>query len=267
MIHVLTLTWNGLSLLQNLKEGLYKNLEHTKQNYCWHIKSNGCSDGTSSIISSWKNVNPIIIKYNTDSFSKGMNHLFTSAKPKDDDLILLLNNDIIFKDTVSLSNMISLLKKTDAAICGCRLMYPNNNKISHVGVTFSKRHNNLPWHVRIGEKLQDRDKKNRYFQAVTAACCIIPAKYIKLAGMFDEKYQWCFEDIDLCLNLSINNKLPIVYCGNTNIEHVTSASLEKNKLNKLFLHQNVSYFKNKWQGKYKIDHDIYLSDTKYKLIK
>lgn len=266
MIHVLTLTWNGLHHLRNLKNGLFDNLKQTKQPYRWYIRSNGCKDGTTDEVFTWDNVDVLSIDHNRDSFSTGVNSLFKLANPKDNDLILLLNNDIAFRDKVSLKHMLDLMSKTDASVCGCRMMYTGTNKISHVGVAFSKAHGNMPWHFRMGKNIQKSDKQHRYFQAVTAACCFVNAGCFKKAGMMDENLQWAFEDICLNLEISLNQKKKIICCGTTEIDHDTSATLKKNNYNKLFLSHNVVYFKNKWLGKYKLDYDLY-NNPKYNVIK
>jgi GT2 family glycosyltransferase len=267
MIHVLTLTWNGLPFLKKLKSGLFKNLKKTKQEYKWYIRSNGCNDGTVDEISKWANTEVLKINHNMDSYSNGVNSLFRLAKPKGSDLILLLNNDVEFKDDISLRNMLHLMNKTNAAVCGCRMMFPNSNKISHVGVCLSGNHNSLPWHLRVGEQLDNNDKKDRYFQAVTAACCFVRANNLERAGLFDNQLYWAFDDISLCLEISLNQKEKIVCCGRTEIEHETSATLKKNNYNKLYLKKNVNYFKSKWGGKYKLDYNTYLRNRKYNVVK
>jgi GT2 family glycosyltransferase len=267
MIHVLTLTWNGLHHLTKLRPGLLKNLEKTGEEFKWHIRSNGCTDGTVEEISSWDEVDVLSKNHNRGNFSAGVNSICKQAAPKDEDLLLLLNNDIVFKDDMSLTKMLSLMKKTGAAVCGSRMMFPDSDIISHIGVIFSKQKGNMPWHLKLREKLNKNDKKDRYFQAVTAACCFVKADAFKIAGMMDTSYHWAFEDIDLCLDVKYNQNKKIVCCCSTEIDHETSASLVRNNLNKLFLANNVSHFKSKWYGKYKIDHDLYIKSPRYNEVK
>jgi GT2 family glycosyltransferase len=194
-----------------------------------------------------------------------MNYLFEKSKIKDEDIILLLNNDIEFIDDFSLNNMLNVMQKYNAAIVGSKLLY-SDGTISHNGVIFSKRYNYLPYHFRDKCSLEPQDNLNRKFQAVTAACCLIKAKNFINAGGFDTKLWWSFEDIFLNLHVSLIQKELIVCCGNTNIKHITSASLNKNPVHKLFMQKNVDYFKSKWMGKYEIDHDLYLNDINYNVI-
>lgn len=265
MIHILTLTYNGISKLKKLQKSLYDNL--ADQNFIWHIRSNGCSDKTSEIAFYWPHVKLLVKDHNRDSFSKGVNSLFELSGAEDNDLVLLLNNDIEFKSPNNIKQMISLLNKEKASMCGCRMLYSNTNTVSHAGVAFSIKRNNLPWNLHAGQKSRKEfDQKNRYFQAVTAACCLIRAKDFKEVNGMDENYFWMYEDIDLCLKIKELNK-KIVYCGKTEIDHETSATLKTNNYNKLMLNKNVGYFKNKWNGKYKIDLEKYEEDSSYNEIK
>lgn len=263
MIHVLTISWNGLKHLQALRPGLIDNLNKTGEDYIWHIRSNGCTDGTIEEISKWQHTRILKETHNRANFSQGVNSLFRQANPTDSDLVLLLNNDIVFKDDISLSNMLRLMQKTKSVMCGCRMMFPSSNKISHLLVTFDQNKNHMPWNFKMGELLTSNDKKNRYCQAVTAACCFVWARNFAEAGMLPENLHWAFEDVSLCLEISLNQKEKIVSCGQTEIEHATSATLQRNNLNKLFLQQNVINFKAKWFGKYEIDHQKYLDNPSY----
>lgn len=280
-IHILTLSYNGEKLLQKLRKGLADNLNYiTMENGSikhgwdypeWYIRDNGSKDNTIEEINSWKYDSNILlsttvfpVNHNRDNFSKGVNYLFEKAKPKDDDLILLLNNDIEFNDYESLNNMINLLTK-DVGIVGARLLYPGTNKLQHAGVIFSERYGNMPYHYRHGEESDSNSCKNRYFQAVTAACCIFKASDFRRAGYLNEDLWWAFEDIFFALMVGREKK--IAYCGQTNISHGESKTLKLNPVNKMFLQQNVKKFKDAWLGKYEIDHDKYLKDPDYNLIK
>lgn len=277
-IHVLTLNWNGADKLQRLRTNLGWNLYRlfkTKDlEYTWLIRDNGSKDDSVKIANSFNimsdsplEVNVFEIGHNRDNFAQGMNFLFEKANPDEDDLILLLNNDVIFNDNDSLKNMYELLEKDqEISIVGARLLYTNTNKLQHAGVIFSKDYNSMPYHFKHGESTDLNAEKNRYFQAVTAAVCMIRARDFQAVGGMEEKLSWAFEDIDLNLKVKKLGK-KIAYCGQTNIFHEESASLKKNPMNKLFMRQNVKIFKEKWLGKYELDHEKYLKNPDYNLVK
>lgn len=270
-LYILTLTWNACDKLTKLKESLLPSLDGI--DYTWLIKDNGSKDNTVEEASKWgSSVKVIAYKDNLQNFSAGMNYLFHEAAPQDDDLILLLNNDVIFNDTVSIKNMIDIIERDDSVgMVGARLLYTNTNSLQHAGVVFNPVYK-TPMHFRAGQVSDEAAASNREFQVITGAVALTKAKYFKKAftnksginGM-DENYHWAFDDVDLCLSIKYNMGKKIIYCGNTNIFHEESASLKKNPTNKLFLTHNLQYLFRKWGDRYIIDQDIYTKDMKHNL--
>jgi GT2 family glycosyltransferase len=271
MLYLFTLTWNGLDKLTKLKDSLLPGLEGL--DYTWLIKDNASKDETVAQASTWGDkVKVIPYKDNLQNFSQGMNFLFSQASPQDNDLVLLLNNDVIFNDTKSIKNMISLLEKDNkVGAVGARLLYTDTDQLQHAGVVFNPKFGG-PMHFRAKEKSDTNAEKNREFQVVTGAVLLTKAEYFKNScitnasgtkGM-DEKFHWAFDDVDLCLSIKYNMKKKIVYCGKTNIFHEESASLKKNPTNHLFMNHNLNHLKNKWKDKYIMD-SIQYKDPKYNL--
>lgn len=272
MIHVLTLTWNGLDTLKRLKPTLEASVNGLGHDVVWHIRDNGSTDGTpewlQDVANFWIddgcafNYEPMLVGHNRDNFAQGVNSLAEQADPHNSHFLLLLNNDIEFADSTSLANMLRLMDDPKVGVVGARMLYTGTNKLQHAGVIFGPRYGNMPYHYRHQEESDQHAEKNRYFQSVTAACCLIRASdFVKM----DERFMWAFEDIDMCLR--IGKKKKIAYCGQTQIFHEESASLKKNPVNKLFMQQNVVRFKDKWAGKYALDHERYLKRPNHMLIK
>lgn len=268
-IFVFILNWNGKEKLVRLKSCLLNGLAALNANYQIYIKDNGSTDNSLIELTNWPNTTISEIGHNRDNFAQGMNYLFEKANPSDEDILLLLNNDVVIDDVYSIKKMYDLMLKTNAGIVGARLLYNNTNKLQHAGVIFGSRYGNMPYHLKHGELSDEQSKKDKYFQAVTAAVCLVKASSFRRVGGFDEGYFWAFEDIDL--NLKIGQKEKIAYCGNTTIYHEESSSLKLNPVNKMFMQQNVKRFKDKWwehnSPKYKIDHELYLTDFNYNVIK
>lgn len=264
MLHILTLTYNGLDKLTKLKDSLLPAISNI--DYTWFIKDNASTDGTAEAVSKWDG-NIKLIKYhnNLQNFSQGTNMCFNEASPNDDDYVLLLNNDIIFNDTISIHKMIKLMEEDSRiGVVGARLLFTDTNKLQHAGVVFNNSYK-APAHFRLNDESDHDAEKNRFFQVVTGAVLLTKAKYYRAVqhnpksgndGM-DEKYHWGFDDVDLCLAIKYNMEKDIVYCGGTNIYHEDSGSLKKVPTNKLFLNHNLSYLKNKWEKHYCLDQDIY----------
>lgn len=272
MLNILTLTWNGVEKLTKLKESLIPALEGI--DYTWFIKDNDSRDNTSAVVSEWGDkVNLLPYKDNRQNFSQGVNYCFGHAAPPDSDLVMLLNNDVVFKDTSSIQHMLNILQKDKGVgAVGARLLYTDTNKLQHAGVVFNPTYN-TPMHFRAGDQSDANAEKNRQFQVVTGAVLITHAglfrnvcdKNVSGTKGMDENFHWAFDDVDLCLSIKYNMGKKIVYCGSTNIFHEESATLKKNPANKMFLPHNLKYLFGKWRGRYSIDQDIYTRDARHNL--
>jgi GT2 family glycosyltransferase len=264
MIHILTLSWNGESKLAKLYPSLVKSMEGLE--WTWHIKDNGSVDGSINLIESWKNENVISYAYhdNNQNFSEGCNYLFSKCNAKEDDFVLLLNNDIVIKNKKSIKNMIDIFKDKDVGVVGARLTCPINNTIQHAGVVFHE-HNKLPLHHAEGEKITKETENDREVQACTGACLLTKASLYKAASPDNlsgnngllESLQWGFDDIDFCLQIKYNMSKKVIYCGNTEITHEQSASLKIRPINKLFQNHNINVFRGKWAGVVFTDRQLY----------
>lgn len=272
MLHILTLTWNACDKLTKLKDSLIPSLKDI--DYTWWIKDNGSADDTVAVASTWgENIKVVPYKNNLQNFSQGMNFIFNEANPRDNDFVLLLNNDIVFSDTNSIKQMMDVMSDHSVGAVGARLLFTDTDRLQHAGVVFIKSHG-LPLHFRSNQKTDDDAEKNRLFQVVTGAVLLTKANYYRgifknangICGM-DENYHWAFDDVDMCLSIKNNLKKKIVYCGKTKIFHEESASLKKNPANKLFMKHNSNYFLNKWHDKCEMDLDIYTSNPKHNLYK
>lgn len=270
MLYLSTLTWRALDKLTKLKDSLLPCLEGI--DYQWIIKDNDSQDGTYEAASTWgDNIKVIGYPDNKQNFAQGVNYCFNYANPKDDDLFLLLNNDIVFNDKDSIKNMIACLKD-DVGVVGARLLYTGTNTLQHAGVVIDP-FVRAPSHFRAGKQSDAAAECNRVFQAVTGALLLVRAgDYRKVCknpsgseGM-DENFHWAFEDIDLCLSIGHNLKKKVVYCGKTNIFHEESASLKKNPVNKMFQNHNLDHFRTKWGNRFIVDRFAYEADPKYNVI-
>ncbi len=272
MLNIFTLSWQGEEKLKKLVPGLLSSLNGI--DFQWFIKDNNSNDGSIDYLKSLENNNIKIIQYknNLQNFSAGMNYLFVEAAPKDDDLIMLLNNDVVFNDNQSIKNMIKIIDNDkDVGMVGARLLYPDSNRLQHGGVVFMEGHM-MPVHFRANQTSDDNAEKNRSFQSITAAVCITKSEYFKnicknasgVLGM-DENYHWAFDDVDACLSIKYNMNKKIIYCGKTNISHEESASLKKMPNNKLFMPHNKNYLLRKWKGRYQLDRQLYDNDPKFGL--
>ena len=239
------------------------------------MKDNNSKDNSVEYLNSLGNnkVKAIPYKDNKQNFSEGCNFLFQEASPNDNDYVVLLNNDIVFNDAISIKKMLNIIETDNSVgMVGARLLYTGRDTLQHAGVVFNPTYK-TPMHFRAGQKSDADAERNRTFQAITGAVCITKAEYYRnccktnksgINGM-SESLVWAFDDVDLCLSIKYNMNKNIVYCGETNISHEESGSLKKNPVNKLFLNHNLQYLFNKWKPRYTIDQKDYTDNPKYNL--
>lgn len=249
MIHILTLNWNAKDTILALKNSL--EVAFANLNYTWHVKDNGSTDGSVEMMKDW-NINLIDYKSNKDNYSQGMNFLFKEANPKDNDVVITLNNDVVFTDQKSVKNILKIVDDPDVGLVGCKLNYLNTNKIQHAGVLF---HNRLrtPYHIDSGEEEQKCHRQNKVFPAVTGAFSALKASTFRQLCKndsgnigFNEKLNWMFDDVDMCMRVNHILNKKIIMCGDCKIFHEESKSLKKNPINKLFGNSSVRLFLDQW---------------------
>jgi GT2 family glycosyltransferase len=247
---ILTLTWNAKEKLQALYDSILPALEGI--DWRWGIKDNGSNDNTVEMVESWKNDRVTVFAYknNLQNYSQGNNWLCQQMAPEEGDYILMLNNDIVFKDSESIKKMISIIDNDNSVgVVGCKLNYEDDpTKVQHVGVLFHPGNIGTPFHFRAGAKEEHRDRLNRLYPIVTGAVILTPFDLFKEIGGLNEKLHWCWDDSFYCMEVQNKNK-KVVYCGETNILHAESASLKKNPVNKLYFKQNLQIFIDRWKNK------------------
>lgn len=131
------------------------------------------------------------------NFSKMCN---IGAKNAEGEFLLFLNDDteVISEDWID--KMLSYAEEPQTGAVGCKLLYPDGNKIQHCGVINIK---NGPVHGFIGfedsgDLYYGRNKYAYNYSAVTAACMMI--KKDKFKG-FCEELPVAYNDVDLCYGL------------------------------------------------------------------
>ena len=85
-LHILTLNWNGLSLLQDLRPSLKAAIEPLKDavDVTWYVRDNGSTDGSFEYLESIDDIPTRVfsINHNRDAFATGVNNLWRSAQPE-----------------------------------------------------------------------------------------------------------------------------------------------------------------------------------------
>jgi GT2 family glycosyltransferase len=257
VISIITPTYNGAPWIKKCLSSFYSFAPI--DDFEWIIFDSG-GDETENVIRSF---NDDRLKYfklstNNDSFSK-INNMGVNFSRGDH--ILFLNNDVEFCDSSSINNMMKLLDKYSAGCVGARLLYPSGG-IQHCGVIY--RHNRLPWNMRDGVT-EEFLKYDRKYQAVTAACMLCRKSDILDVGGFDERYYFCFEDVDLCLKIRKVVGKDSIYCAGTKfIHHESRTILMLNNTKQKFL-EAAKLLRVKWDRFVDVDEYKY-KDVKYNVV-
>ena len=116
------------------------------------------------------------------------------------EIIILVNNDIIFTQPFLHAYKDIFLNKPDVGVVGALLAYPNQT-VQHAGLTYDP-HNKQFLHAFKNKHISNPDtqvKSPYYAIAVTGALFAFRKELTKSVGFFDEKYFLACEDTDYCL--------------------------------------------------------------------
>lgn len=261
MIDIITTTYSGSwdRLIKYMPAVL-----NADADFKWYIWVNGADENIKKLLDSQENVYPIYNKDNSGSFSYNNNK---AAAEGDGKYILLLNDDVEPLDQQWLSCMANVLEKDDrVGAVGSLLLYPDKELVQHCGVFFSRKTNNLPFHIHYRQpikKVKRFIETPRYYQAVTGACMLVRREDWDSVGGLDEGYKYGYEDIDLCLKLKHQLNKRSVYIQQARLVHHEGISDFGKKESHPNLQHNIEVFRDKWTGKYIDDLDFYLRDPKF----
>jgi len=218
-------TQNGEPLLRGLLDSILKFEGNTFRRIV--IVDHGSNDDTLATIKKLQAILPIqMLVLNESSFAISNN---AGARLCDEDVLVFLNNDILF--TASVIKDLTSYLGPQTGLVGLRLddarpmgVDQSETAPQHVGVHFWPRSNDLwPFESRW---LTDRLESNciaAQVPSVTAAFAAIENQLFQKLGGFDERYFYGWEDVDLgmkCLdarrnNLSVNSAAAVHLRGQT----------------------------------------------------
>lgn len=183
------------------------------------------------------------------NFSKMCNRGAENAKG---DYLLFLNDDVDAVSDDFLSKMLCYASKEYIGAVGTKLLYPESDRIQHVGVTDI---NKGPTHklMTLSDEKIHYFGRNRYVWnvlAVTAACLMVEkGKYFQVGG-FSDIMKVGYNDVDLCVKLIengyfnvVNNECPMIHHESVSRGH-DSASSEK--MMRLKQERNAFYEAHPW---------------------
>jgi len=132
------------------------------------------------------------------------------------------------------------------SLVGCKLLYPDNT-IQHAGVAFG--HTEVHHIYRNFHPEHPAVNKQREFQAVTAACMLVPRKLFLSLGGFDESFINGFEDLDFCFRAR-SKGYKVMYTPESVVIHHESKTPGRHDHHA----HNARLFASRWLSS--VDHDL-----------
>lgn len=259
-VSIIIINRNGADKLRILMNSFHE--RDFYQNFEIIFIDNASTDDSVAFMQSWEQEFSItIIRNQTNtSFSAANNQ---GAREASGQYLLFLNNDTEVTDGW-LDELLIAMQKADApGAIGAKLIYPhipdgtiNEGKsycIQHTGISFSpviwknafyyepyNRENGLP---------DDHPEKQLSVRAcVTAAVLLIKKDVFETIGGFDERYNYGYEDVDLCMKLN-QAGYRNYYCPTCLVFHYESATQHKDysEEREKRWQQNAAVMKEKWE--------------------
>lgn len=245
LVVAIVLNWNGVAIeyenhsilettLKTLKKVKYKNLKVM-------VVDAESTDGSPKFIK--KNFNSFdLLKVKNNGFAYANNKAIKYAFKKYPNLeyVLLLNDDLIFNETMWLKKLVDAGEKLgDVGIIGCKLKYPDG-RVCEAG-SYSEKFYTLI-------NIKNKNKKSGYTRAVIGAVFLIKREVLQKIGLIDEIYLPFFkEETDFCERALVNG-YKTYYVNNTKITHLESYSVMKYNIKKKWTKEKMIYFslRNDW---------------------
>jgi hypothetical protein len=232
-LSILIVNWNGRGMLRDLLQSI----EQTRGNLIVQtiVVDNASTDGSPDMIA--EQFPDVILHRNEQNagFSKGNNQAAALATAP---LLLLLNNDTILRDG-ALQTMVDFINhRPDVVAVGPKLIGVDGKPQSSARnvPSFAALLNSiqfLRWtglfrsaSRRFKQYDQDPDQP-RPVQHLMAAAVLIRRDVFNQVGGFDEQYQFCPEDLDLCVRLADHGI--IYYLPAAVIDHLGRISARANR--------------------------------------
>ncbi|MFA6285810.1 MAG: glycosyltransferase [Opitutaceae bacterium] len=195
MLSVITATFNKLELSQDYLSSLEANPPDEPWEIIW--VDDGSTDGTRDWLQNLPAPRHRVIFNNQNLGYAASNN--RGAQIAQGEILVLLNNDLVLTPGWYKPMIASLTSIKHVGMVGNIQIQPKTGRIDHAGVIFDLV--GLPDHHLKNRGLRAAKGAGHFFNATTAACCMIRRDVFLSVGGFDERYQNGCEDLDLCLRL------------------------------------------------------------------
>ena len=249
-VSIIIPTFNRLDLTQACLRAIQAN---TPLEQCEIIVvDNASTDGTAKFVAGEQQAGRLTAISNEKNlgFARACNQGAGTARGK---YILFLNNDT----EVTPGWLEPLVRTAEAdpriGAVGSKLLF-SDGTIQHAGVVIldDRGHHDplLAQHIfsREPQGFPEASRAKTY-QALTAACLLVPQDVFAAAGGFDEGFYNGYEDVDLCFRIAARNKILVYQPASVVIHHESQSGPERFRL----AGQNIARLHQKWLGKIQAD--------------
>jgi len=209
------------------------------------VVDNGSDDkATLTYLQLLKRKQHTVIPYDKEFNYSEINNIAVDASPKENEYLVLMNNDIEVLTTDWLTRMIENINRREVGIITPLLIYPDK-KVQHAGVVLGYC-GGIANHISKYEPTYSDNSGNtrspgygnyltaiRDYSAVTAACMAIRRSVFDQLNGFNEDFRVGLNDIDLCIRAT-QLGLKVLYDGKIVMIHHESYSRSNN--NKDYFH-------------------------------
>lgn len=228
LVSIIVLTRNGRILIDNMLRSFLAANSYSAFEFI--IVDHGSTDGTLELLERWKSLLPIrVVAYRSNnSFSYSNNRAAEIAKG---DLLLLLNNDIVFTEDL-IGRMATALDDEGIGAVGVK-QYPGKANTAtragpyHIGVRFRWDQNGRflrPYNVVPSNTDGILSETPSSFPAVTGSALMCRrCEYLSVGGL-SEHYVYGYEDVDFCAKVAFALGKDIVSLNDAHLFHDESTS-------------------------------------------
>ena len=227
---------NNLEMLFNCVDSFYEHCD--KSMFDVFIADTGSSkEIIEEIRNKYSNNNVKVIEYDYFNFAKINNDVVKNYVSKEYDFILFVNDDIKILNNVIYEMVKTIKSDPKTGTVGARLHYENNT-IQHNGVFlyFKQSDRSIVVTHKNKNSYYNYAKDNSNVIGNTAALMMIRKELFINCGMFNEQYDYCWEDVELNLKIKVKG-LNNVINGNCVAYHYESVTRDINYENEVIMNQ------------------------------
>ena len=249
-IGIITITYNSAEVIVPFMLSV---LSQTHTDFVMYIVDNISKDHTLDILKAYDDPRIVIIP-NTKNVgvAAGNNQGIRKALEDRCDLVMLLNNDVEFEETL-LEKLTAQLEKQNCSLVAPKMMYhPETHLIWWAGTKFSKVNGCMTDHIGIQEEDKGQYDNIEPMDYAPTCCVLMKKEVIGDTGLMDEKYFAYYDDTDFFYRIYRQGKHQLVYYPFVRFYHkvgglskMREGGAKKFKFNDFYIHlttRNLVYY-------------------------